>query len=68
MATRYGGTGDTSRNNPEFTDIDNNSQDNTDNDSQDNYQEDFHEVDNIEPHHPAGLKHYSQNRTIKANY
>ena len=57
MATRYGEIGDTSRNNPESTNIDNNSQDNIDNDSQDNYQEDFHELDNIDPHHPAGLQH-----------
>ena len=55
MATCYGGVGDTSRNNPESTD----SQDNIDNDSQHNYQEDSHELDNAEPHYPAGLKHFT---------
>ena len=57
MATHYGGIGDTSRNNPQSTDIDSNIQDNIDNDSQDNYWDDFHELDNIEPHHPAGVQH-----------
>ena len=49
MATHYGGIGDTSMNNPESHDIDN--------DGQDNYQEDVNDLENIEPNHPAGLKH-----------
>ena len=47
MATRYGGIGHTSMNNPESH--------NMDSDSQDNYQEDINDLENIEPHHPAGL-------------
>ena len=49
MATRYGGIGDISINNPESDDMDS--------DSQDNYQEDVNDLENIEPNHPAGLKH-----------
>ena len=49
MATHYGGIGDTSMNNPESHDMDS--------DSQDNYQEDINDLENIEPNHPAGLKH-----------
>ena len=46
MATCYGGIGDTSMNNPESQDMDA--------EIQDNYQED---LENIEPNHPAGLRH-----------
>ena len=49
MATCYGGIGDTSMNNPESQDMDT--------DSQDNYQEDINDLENIEPNHPAGLRH-----------
>ena len=60
MATHYGGIGDTSVKNPESHDMDN--------DSQDNYQEDVNDLENIEPNHPARLKHLTvQNRMIKAN-
>ena len=58
MATCYGGIGDTSMNNPESQVIDA--------DIQDNYQED---LENIEPIHPAGLRHLTHKfRTIKGNY
>ena len=46
MATHYGGIGDTSMNNTESQDMNA--------DIQDNYQED---LENIEPHHLAGLRH-----------
>ena len=49
MATHYGGIGDTSMNNPESYDMNS--------DSQDNYKEDVNDLENIEPNHPAGLKH-----------
>ena len=49
MATCYGGIGDTSMNNPESHEMDG--------DSQGNYQEDINDLENIEPNHPAGLKH-----------
>ena len=61
MATHYGGIGDTLMSNPESYDMDS--------DSQDNYQEDINDLENIEPHHPAGLKHLTHEiETIKANY
>ena len=49
MATHYSGIGDTSINNPESHGMDS--------DSQNNYQEDVNDLENIEPNHPAGLKH-----------
>ena len=49
MATRYGGIGDTSVNNPESPDMDS--------DSQDNYQEDVHDLEHIELNPPVKLKH-----------
>ena len=49
MASRYGGIGDTSMNNPKSHDMDS--------DSQDNYQEDVNDLEHIEHNHPAGLKH-----------
>ena len=61
MATHYGGTGDTSMNNPESHDMDS--------DSQDNYQEDVNDLENIEPNHPAGLKHLTcEIEQLRANY
>ena len=64
MATRYGGIGDTSMNNPESQD--------KDADSQDNYQEDINDLENIEHNHPAGLRHLTHEieqlrQTIEAN-
>ena len=64
MATGYGGIGDTSINNPESHDMDT--------DSQDNYQEDINVLENMEPNHPAGLKHLTckieqLRQTIKDN-
>ena len=61
MATCYSGIGDTSMNNPESQDMDA--------DIQDNYQED---LENIEPYHPAGLRHLTckieqLRQTIKVN-
>ena len=53
MATRYGGIGDTSMNNPKSQDMDAH--------IQDNYQEDINDLENIEPDHQAGL----QNLTCK---
>ena len=53
MATRYGGIGDTSMNNPESRDMDAH--------IQDNYQEDINDLENIEPDCQAGL----QNLTCK---
>ena len=63
MATRYGGIGDTSMNNPESQDMDA--------DNQDNYQEDINDLENIEPNPSTGLKHLSHEieqlrQTIKA--
>ena len=49
MATHCGGIGDTSMNNPEFHDMDS--------DSQDNYQEDVNDLEHIEFNPPAKLKH-----------
>ena len=49
MATRYGGIGDTSMNNPESQDIDS--------DSQDNYQEDVNDQEHIEFDPPVALQH-----------
>ena len=49
MVTHYSGIADTSMNNPESQNMDSN--------SQDNYQEDIYDLENIEPNHPAGLKH-----------
>ena len=51
-------------NNPESQDMDA--------DSQDNYQEDINDLENIEPNHPAGLKHLTckieeLRETIEAN-
>ena len=64
MATRYGGIGDTSMNNPESQDMDA--------DIQNNYKEDINDLENIEPDHQAGLKNLSWEieqlwQTIKAN-
>ena len=64
MATHYGGIGDTPVKNPEPHDMDS--------DSQDNYQEDVNELEDIEPSHPAGLKHLTCDieqlqQTIEAN-
>ena len=49
MATRYGGIGDTSMNNPESQDIDS--------DSQDNYQGDVNDQEHIEFDPPVALQH-----------
>ena len=49
MATHYSGIGDTSMNNPEFHDMDS--------DSQDNYQEDVNHLEHIELNPPVELKH-----------
>ena len=49
MATHYGGTGDTSMNNP--------GSHNTDSDSQDNYQEDVNDLEHIELNPRVELKH-----------
>ena len=49
MATRYGGIGDTSMNNPETQDMDSN--------SQDNYQEDVNDQEHIEVDPPVTLQH-----------
>ena len=51
-------------NNPESHDMDS--------DSQDNYQADINDLENIEPNHPAGLKHLTREieqlwQTIKAS-
>ena len=64
MATRYGGIGDTSMNNPESQDMEA--------DIQDNYQEDINDLENIEPNHLAGLRHLTckieqLRQTIEAN-
>ena len=64
MAACCGGIGDTSRNNPEYQDMDA--------DIQDNYQEDINDPENIEPNHLAGLEHLTceieqLRQTIKAN-
>ena len=64
MATHYGGIGGTSMNNPESHDMDR--------DSQDNYQEDVNDLENIEPNHPARLKHITHKikqlrQTVKDN-
>ena len=64
MATCYGGIGDTSMNNPESQDMDA--------DIQGNYQEDIHDLEIIEPNHPAGLRHLTHKvgqlrQTIKTN-
>ena len=64
LATRYGGIGDTSMNNPESQDMDA--------DIQDNYQENINNLENIEPDHQAGLKNLTHEieqlqQTIKAN-
>ena len=64
IATCYGGIGDTSMNNPESHDMDS--------DIRDNYQEDINYLENIEPNHPAGLKHLNceieqLRQTIEAN-
>ena len=64
MATCYGGIGDTSMNNPESQDMEA--------DTQDNYQEDINDLENIEPNHPAGLRHLTHEieqlrQTIEAN-
>ena len=64
MATHYSEIGDTSMNNPESQDIDAN--------IQDTYQEDINDLENIEPNHPAGLRHLTHEieqlwQTIKAN-
>ena len=49
MATRYGGIGDTSMNNPESQDIDS--------DSQDNYQGDVNDQEHIEFDLPVAPQH-----------
>ena len=64
VATRYGGIGVTSMNNPDSQDMDA--------DIQNNYQEDTNDLENVEPYHQAGLKHLTceieqLRHTIKAS-